>query len=147
MLTYLSGFPGLTGLPHPGRFRRSGKPYRILLFKPSGSPAMTAVKGSPEDSCNSVPSCQPFASPWNGFHPLLGPGTSHVPLTARICGVSKSDTAFRRRGSNTGRFETVFVYAVMSEFEPVSRLLDQVYDPWTSRPWLRRFCSRTGKAL
>src|ERR1700681_2004489 len=119
----------------------------MLLFKPSGSPAIVAVKGSPADSVNSVPSCQPFANSLNGFHPVPGPGISHVPLTTRFCGTSNSDTAFSKRGSNTGRFETVFVYAVMSEFEPVSRLFDQVYDPWISRPWLRRFCSRTGKAL
>src|ERR1700693_1268049 len=118
----------------------------MLLFKPSGSPAMVAVKGSPDDSCNSVPSCQPFANPVNGIHPLLGLGNSHVPLTVRFCGTSKSDTALRRRGSNKGRFETEFVYSVMSEFEPVSRLLDKVYDPWTSNPWLRRFCSRAAKA-
>src|ERR1700686_5379440 len=110
----------------------------MLLFKPSGSPAMVAVKGSPDDSVNSVPSCQPFANPLNGFHPLPGLGNSQVPLTTRFCGTSNSDTAFSRRGLNTGRFEAVFVYAPMSEFEPVSRLLDQVYDPWTSRPWLRR---------
>src|ERR1017187_521007 len=116
----------------------------MLLFKPSASPAMVAVNGSPDDSVNSVPSCQPFANSLNGFHPLPGPGNSHVPLTARLCRTSNSDTAFSKRGSKTGRFETVFVYAVMSEFEPVSRLLDQVYDPWTSRPWLSRFWIRPG---
>src|ERR1035438_979081 len=119
----------------------------MLLFKPSASPAIVAVNGSPGDSVNSVPSCQPFANSLKGFHPLPGLGNSHVPLTTRFCGTSNSDTAFLRRASKTGRFERVFVYAVMSEFEPVSRLLDQVYDPWISRPWLRRFCSRTGKAL
>src|SRR5450755_439698 len=108
----------------------------MLLFKPSASPAMVGVKGSPDDSVNSVPSCQPFANPVNGFQPILGLGNSHVPLTTRFCGTSKSATAFRRRASKTGRFGTVFVYGVMSEFEPVSRLFDQVYDPWTNRPWL-----------
>src|SRR5271170_7856339 len=101
----------------------------MLLFNPSGSPATVGVKGSPDDSVNSVPSCQPFAKSLSGFHPLRGPGISHVPLTTRFCGTSKSDTALRSRGSNTGRFATVFVYGVISEFEPVSRLLDQVYDP------------------
>src|ERR1700688_1249465 len=104
----------------------------MLLFKPSASPAMVGVNGSPEDTCKSAPSCQPFANSLNGFHPLPGLGNSHVPLTTRFCGTSKSDTAFSRRGSNTGRFEAVLMYAPMSEFEPVSRLLDQVYDPWTS---------------
>src|SRR5271154_2785002 len=116
----------------------------MLLFKPSVSPAMVGVKGSPDDRVNSVPTCQPFTNSLNGFHPLPRLGNSHVPLTARFCGTSKSDTALRSRESNTGRFATVFVYGVISEFEPVSRLLDQVYDPWTNRPWLRRFWSRTG---
>ena len=102
---------------------------------------MVAVKGSPDDSGNSVPSCQPFAnSRCKGFHPLLAdrqfPRSAHDQVLRHI---EVRHTLSAERGSNTGRFETVFVYAVMSEFEPVSRLLDQVYDPWTSRPWLRRF--------
>jgi hypothetical protein len=98
----------------------------MLLFRPSASPAIVGVNGSPEEACSTVPIRQPSAAALNGRHPSPGLGNSHVPLIDRFRGASKSDGPFVKRGSKTGRLESVFVYAVMSEFDPVSRLFDQV---------------------
>src|SRR5580700_1020021 len=81
---YEFGFPGLTGFPQPGRLSRSGKSYAMLLFRPRASPAMTGAKGSPEDTCNTLPICQPSAAVCNAFHPNLGSGNCQVPLMARL---------------------------------------------------------------
>jgi hypothetical protein len=67
------------------------------------------VKGSPEESCSTVPICQPCATARNGLHADLGLGNSQVALITRFRGASKSDGAFIRRESKIGGLESVFV--------------------------------------
>ncbi len=81
----------------------------MLLFRPRASPAIVAVKGSPEESCSTVPICQPCATARNGPHADLGLGNSQVALIAKLRGVSKSDGALISRESKIGRLEIVFV--------------------------------------
>ena len=88
------GVPVLAGLPQPGRFIRSGKTWAMLLFNPGASPTIVGVKGSPEESCSIVPSCQSY-KPRERFPTASRTRNSHVPL----CQYDRSPAYLMRVGT------------------------------------------------
>src|ERR1700682_1413329 len=103
---YWSGFPGFTGLSHPGPAMRLGRAEGSRFPRLSGSGEIITLKGTPLLASKIPPNCHPLNAHCPGAKLHLESGISHSKLITRFLPTLKSEGPRFSFGSNHGKLET-----------------------------------------